>query len=269
MNRPPCHSSGPPGAGTALLLACTLLLTGCVSTKYKMAPKETAKPPVVLDLAATQSPLALKLHTVIVFKGPGSWKQEAYWDEYVVALSNQGAAPVVLESATLVDALGTEQACGTDPWKLEKQSRENLKKYAHYGRKVMIGAGLTVAWVVSPVLGYSAAMAGADVLAGAAVGVFVLVPVWAIGSGVRYFIAENAIEDEFARRRIKLPLELKPGESRLGSLFFPVSPGPQRLVVHGRAGGQAVADTLDLAPLAGLHFLKELTDPAPAAPAKP
>ena len=78
--------------------------TGCVSAKYQRAADDTP-PPTVLNLAATPavsagaptapSGLDARLNTVIVFRGPGSWKRDAYWDEYVLTLANRGAAPLV------------------------------------------------------------------------------------------------------------------------------------------------------------------------------
>ncbi len=253
---------------TVLSLSLTLLLSGCVSTKYKMAPKNTP-PPIALNLATVQPPVATLLHTVIVYKGLGSWKKEAYWDEYVVSITNQGPAPLTVETATLVDALGAEQACGSNPWVLEKLSRENLKKFEHYGRKIMIGTGLTLGWAVSGGAVAAAAWAGDAVLLTVAGTAFLALPVWAVGSGVRILVARSSITDEFNRRRIATPLVLKPGETKQGSLFFPISPGPQRLVLRCRTNGVTQLVILDLTPLAGLHLLKQLSEGEPAGATKP
>lgn len=265
------HSPGVPRLRpvvAAVLLVGTLGLTGCVSTKYKMAPKNTP-PPIALNLATVQPPVATALHTVIVYKGPGSWKKEAYWDEYVVSITNQGPAPLTVGSATLVDALGTGQTCGSNPWELEKLSRENLQKFEHYSRKIIIGAGLTVGWVASGGVVVAATWAGDAALATVASAVVVALPVWALGTGVRFLVARSSVTDEFNRRRIATPLELKPGETKHGSLFFPISPGPQRLVLSCRTNDVTQLVTLDLTPLAGLHFLKQPTGAAPASTAKP
>ena len=70
-----------------MLLAALLTLPGCVSKRYQSASKKTP-PAVAINLAAQQPPVAVVLNTVIVFQGPGSWKREAYWDEYVVSIVN-------------------------------------------------------------------------------------------------------------------------------------------------------------------------------------
>jgi hypothetical protein len=270
MTRPETNSphSRRYAPATALLLGASLLLTGCVSTKYKMAPKNTP-PPIILNLATVQPPVAAVLHTVIVYQGPGSWKKAAYWDEYVVSITNQGPEPLIIESALLVDALNAEQLCGSNPWELEDLSRENLKKFEHYGRKIMIGAGLATGWVASGGVLVAAAWAGDTALFTVAGTVFVALPVWALGSGVRVLIARSSVTSEFTRRRIALPLKLNPGDTKPGSLFFPISPGPQRIVLRCRTNGVTPSVTLDLTPLAGLHLLKQLSGATPVGTAKP
>jgi len=66
-----------------------------------------------------------------------------------------------------------------------------------------------------------------------------------------------AVQSEFQRRRLNLPLTLTPGQTATGSLFFPVTPGPQRLIVHGHDGEQPLDVTLELGPLATLHLKAE------------
>ena len=64
-----------------MLLGVSLLLTGCVtSKKYRMA-KEGTPPAAPLGWRVTQPSAELTLESMIVFKGPGSWKREARWDE--------------------------------------------------------------------------------------------------------------------------------------------------------------------------------------------
>src|SRR4051812_11085465 len=114
-----------------LLPLIALGLGGCVSTKYKMAKPQATPPAVTLNLgntpAAADAPapaLAATLHTVIVYQGPGSWKREAYWDEYVVTVVNRSDKPVTIESASLTDFQGQTSAPGDNPWALENQSHD-------------------------------------------------------------------------------------------------------------------------------------------------
>lgn len=246
------------GFGVALLT-----LTGCVSPKYKRVA-ENPVPPLTLNLETHTAALAVTLHTVIVYHGPGSWKQEAYWDEYILTLTNQTADVITLDSVELIDVLDHAQHSGTDPWALEKESRANLKKYERIGRKVAIGTGLTAAWLVSPPVMWAAAWAGSTTWAVVGAGTFVGIPVWAVTKLVRTSAARSSIAKEFHRRELVLPLSLPPHSGRSGSFFFPISPGPQRLVLQAAIAGRASTFTLGLTPLKRLHL-----DPVESARAAP
>ena len=241
-----------------LLVAVSLLLSGCVtSTKYKMA-KDNTPPPQPLGWTVAASPAELTLATVIVFKGPGSWKREARWDEYVVRITNRGDKPLTIDSATLVDVLGQPQLPGYDPWQLEKLSRTNWEKYGKTGLKLFAGAGAVALYVgASYAAATSSLMAGPGAAAGGAAALTVIPLIAVIDIGVVAIMNHNnkvAVQTEFARRRLKLPLTISPGSNAEGSLFFPMTPGPQRLVVKGRSGDTPFELVLDLKPLAGLHL---------------
>jgi len=94
---------------------------------------------------------------------------------------------------------------------------------------------------------------------GAIAGLMVL-PVWVTGTVVRNVNGRHAIEDEFKRRRLVLPLTLAPQGTAYGSFFFRISPAPQRLELYGRAGADPWVVTIDLTPLGPLHI-----KPTPAA----
>jgi hypothetical protein len=249
------------------VLVALLILPGCVSKRFQTASKKTP-PAVALNLSAQQPPVSAVLNTLIVFEGPGSWKREAYWDEYVVSLVNQGQAPVTVDNAVLDSSAIVSQSPGSDPWEIEKQSHKILKDQT-VGRQLVAGAGAVAAGigVEAGLLGLASAAlvtGSAAAVAGAAVALIAL-PVFVVGSGVRAITAPYAIKKEFNRRRLTFPLELKPGEMRQGSLFFPITPGPQHLVLDFRAEDTAQSVSIDLASLANLHFAD---DPAGATPAK-
>lgn len=239
-----------------VLIVALLIFPGCVSKRVQTASKKTP-PAVPINLSAQQPPLSAVLNTLIVFQGPGSWKREAYWDEYVVSLVNQGQAPVTVDGAVLDSSVIVAQTPGSDPWAIEKQSHKILKDQT-LGRQLVAGAGPELA-----VLGLSAsalalgsaavATGSAAAVAGATVAVIAL-PVFVIGSGIRAITAPHAIQKEFTRRRLVFPLELRPGEMRQGSLFFPITPGPQRLELRFRGADFEQTASIDLASLANLHF---------------
>jgi hypothetical protein len=250
-----------------VVLVALLVFPGCVSKRYQSASKKTP-PAVPLTLSAQQPPLTAALNTVIVFHGPGSWKREAYWDEYAVSIVNQGQAPVTVVGAVLHSSVIDAQTPGSNPWDLEKQSHKILKDQT-LGRQLVAGAGIELA-----VLGVEAsalalgslavATGSAAAVAGATVAVVAL-PVFVIGSGVRAITAPHAIQKEFNRRRLALPLVLQPGETRQGSLFFPITPGPQQLELECQGDGITQSLDIDLAPLTNLHFSKALPAATPPA----
>jgi hypothetical protein len=252
-----------------IVLVALLILPGCVSKRYQSASKKTP-PAVPLTLTAQQPPLTAAVNTLIVFEGPGSWKREAYWDEYVVSIVNQGQSPITVANAVLHSSVIGVQTPGSDPWALEKESHKILKDQT-LGRQLVAGAGTELA-----VLGFSAgalalgslavATGSAAAVAGATVAVIAL-PVFVIGSGVRAFTAPHAIHKEFDRRRLALPLVLQPGEMRQGSLFFPITPGPQQLELECQGDGKTQSLDIDLAPLANLHFSQPPPAATPPAPA--
>ena len=59
----------------AALVAGLVLLGGCVSAKFKTAAEKTA--PAPLNLTREQAPLSATVESVIVYRGPGSWKRDA------------------------------------------------------------------------------------------------------------------------------------------------------------------------------------------------
>lgn len=237
---------------------------GCVSTKYKLAPADPAAArPAALEISSPSTPATTPatatLHHVIVFHGPGSWKRDAYWDEYAVTVSAPGTGAWQVEQAVLVDQAGGSTPAGYDPWAVENTSRERLKVARHTGRAIVLGAGAGAAWLGSLALFASnltlcGGVANTTAATVGATGV-VAIPVIALGSGVRTLVARGRIAKEFHRRRIALPAPVPAGTSRTGSFFFPVTPAPAQLRLRGRDHTGASQElVLDLAPLARLHL---------------
>lgn len=247
-----------------------LALTGCVSAKYKLAKKNTP-PPTALNLSVGQAAVEVIVHTVIVYEGPGSWKRKAFWDEYVLTIANRSDAPLSIETAALVDFQENQIPAGSDPWQLEKESKtwwQNAKSN-DTGRLLTLSVGTAVVGTAVVAAGTTAILsASAGVAAGAAtLGLAaVALPVFAVASVVGNTKGRHKIEAEFNRRRLVLPAQIPPGQIVQGSLFFRITPGPKRLLLHGRAHDVPCDVVLDLAPLAGLHF-KEQRAAQPVPPA--
>jgi len=249
-------------AATACMLTVVVaaLLSGCVtSTKYRLAKRGTPPAPALDLKAPSAGPLELDLATVIVFKGPGSWKQEARWDEYTVTLVNHGSEPIAVESAELIDVQGAPRAPGDEPWSLEKESRTALDRYQRMGVGVAAGAGAAAlyTWALTSAVASGSWLAGGAaatnvLLVGLVVPVAGLVDVGTVA--VMDHNNKRAVEREFERRRLVLPRTLAPGESVNGSLFFPMTPGPQRLLLHAHGALEPHEVRLELGPLSALHL---------------
>jgi hypothetical protein len=249
------HSS--PVIATATLAVAVLCCQGgCVATKYKLAKKNT--PPVqVLGIAFPSSaPLQPTLAALVIYGGPGSWKREALWDEYVLAIQNSGKQAVTVDSATLTDSYGNAVAAGVDPWALEKQSKLLEKQYRTSGLAfvrtagpavLIVGAGATAAAATTASVFVSAAAVGAA-LAGIVILPVYYVSVWGINHHNK-----KAVVAEFTRRRLSLPLALAPGETRTGSMFFPMVRDPHSLDLHWSSETGTGQATLPLDFLHGLH----------------
>jgi hypothetical protein len=246
---------------TAVVIAIALgSQCGCVATKYKLAKKST--PPVqLLNIAFPPSPaLQPTLATLISYRGPGSWKREALWDEYVVTVENHADRVLTIDSAALADAAGMPYAAGADPWALEKQSKKLEKQYRNRGESFMRAAGPGVLIVGAGAATASAAVSTVFIsagVAGAAVAAVFVLPVYYVSVlGINYH-NKKTVMTEFNRRRLPLPLTLAGGETRTGSLFYPTVRSPSSLTL---AWSNDTGGALAVLPL---EFLQALHVPAP------
>jgi len=265
---------------SVILLLASSLLTGCVTRGYKLAHKGT--PPAVplnlpsapLPVETTASPTAV-VNTVIVYQGPGSWKREAWWDEYVVTVTNRGPTPLVLSDASLHAHNGEISKPGDNPWALERLGKSwwETNTARQTGTYLLLGTGTVAGFGVATM----GALAGGGFLApatggaAAAIGVgaaaMVALPAAAISTVAINLRRKHQVQDEFARRRLALPLTLAPGGTVQGSLFFRLTPSPRELILHGRADEAARDIPIPLTPLAGLHLRLPLP-PRSAAPSE-
>jgi hypothetical protein len=242
------------------------LLTACISPKYKQADKNQA--PVPLNVMFPSSALEASLYTEISDGEPGSWKREAFWDEYVVTVQNHGDQALNVTSVTLTDHEGVPRPAGSDPWALEKESKALERRYRDAGLAfARIAAPRVIATTAEPGIVASAGI-GSTGAAAAATATAVAIPVYGLTVFGINMHNKKVIKKEFDRRRLPLPLTLGPGDSRTGSLFFPMIPNPQALTLRwtGIAGDDETA--LDLHFLEGLHVARPGSDPQPTSTAQ-
>jgi hypothetical protein len=240
-------------------------LGACVSSKYKKAEKNAA--PVPLNVKFPSSALEASLYTEISDGGPGSWKREAFWDEYVVTVHNDGDQALNVTSVRLADYEGVSRPAGSDPWALEKESKTLERRYRDAGVAfARMAAPRVIATTAEPGIVASAGI-GSTGAAAAATATAVAIPVYGLTVLGINMHNKKAIKKEFDRRRLPLPLTLGPGETRTGSLFFPMIPNPQALTLRwtGTAGDGETA--LDLHFLEGLHVISGGSDRQPSSTA--
>lgn len=255
-------------AGVVLMGTALCLTTGCLSPRYKHASKKTP-PAVMLNVNFPPGPLETSLNTLVIPGGPGSWKKEAFWDEYVVTFHNSHDQPFQVKSVELMDFTGSPRQPGDDPWKLERESKSLAKRYQDAGMTVVRVAGPRVLVTAAESSGAASAAIGGAGAATAATVTAAALPVYgATVLGVNLH-NKKSIKAEFNRRRLQLPLVLAAGETRTGSLFFPLVPNPQSLIVSwsGESGDSRAGDSvLPLDFLQGLHVkgpqAKDTSSPA-------
>ena len=260
--------------------------TGCLTRGYKLSDKKVL-PAVALNFQrnpdapstlgdgrepalALPPSAAATLSTVIVYAGPGSWKKAAFWDEYVVVVTNRGSSTLVVSGAELTSLMGRPTSPGDDPWKLERLGKswwktnggEQTKTYLLLGTGTVGGAGIGLAGAISGGIFGPMTTAG-SVAYGVGAATVLALPLVAIGTVGRNIHGKHQIGKEFSRRRLAFPLSLAPGQCVQGSLFFPITPAPRQLTLNSRSGGAPRDIVIDLAPLAGLHL------PLTAAQLKP
>jgi len=237
-----------------LVAAASGLAGGCVSAKYRTVDQPVAPP--ALDLASGTAPVLARVEGVIIYRGPGSWKRDAYWDEYLVAVDNHGDAPCTIESVTLADFTGTCSPPSDNPWALEQASRTRAEQLKANTKDVLVQIG-------GGYVGLTASIMGGTAVAGFTGGLIAM-PAFVAGTIYANVHHRHRIEEKFATRRIKLPGTVAPGQTLRGSLFFRISPGPRALTLLVEQGGVYRRLAIDLAPLASLHLV-----PAPGAKSTP
>jgi hypothetical protein len=239
--------------GACVLAAIGLCLSsGCVSPKYKRADK--GMPPAkALDVKFPPALLEALLYTEISDGAPGSWKREAFWDEYVVTIHNAGNQALEITSATLTDYADAPQLAGDNPWALEKDSKTLAKRYQDAGIAfARMAAPRVIVGAAEPGVVASAGVGSAGAAAAATITAVALPVYGATVFGINMHNKKD-IHKEFDRRRLPLPLTLAPDETRTGSFFFPTIPNPHALTLHwsGSPGDGDTALRLDF--LEGLH----------------
>jgi hypothetical protein len=238
-------------------------LSGCVTRSYRLAPKSVA--PAVALILSTTAPVGsgpeVTLQSVIIYRGPGSWKREALWDEYVISVRNMGDSALTVTQVSLQDGRGELLLPGDHPWKLERASKtwwqtnavRQTGTYLALGAGAAVGAGAMMSAAFAGMWG--GAVSGGTAAAGTVGAASLLaLPVVAGGTVYMNLHRKSQVQDEFNRRRLVLPMTVAPGATMRGSCFFRVTPAPARLGLRFQRTEGMEETGIDLAALSGLHI---------------
>lgn len=255
MTDAPKSPSALSGQRFIALFLVAFLVSGCVTNGYRGARKDT---PASVPLGAEFDPgrLEASLVTLVTYNGPGSWKRDATWDEYVVTVRNLGATALTISGAALTDGHGAVRQAGTAPWALEKESRKLEKDYRKAGVAFVrhTAPGILIAGTGAAAVASAGVMSAAAGTAAAAT--LVLLPVYYASVLTINHRNKRSMERVFQERRLQTPLRLEPGESRSGSLFFPMVPSPGSLSLEWSDASSKGDATLGLGFLSDLHVKK-------------
>ncbi|KQY50476.1 hypothetical protein ASD14_12250 [Lysobacter sp. Root494] len=241
-----------------------LALSACGAKIAKDAPP----PPTDRVLAEAASPQAnAQLTWVLVSESPGSWAEEAVWDEYLVRVRNTSTAPISITGAVLEDSSGTPATPLASRKELIKGSKQMARRYKDQGVTVYTGLGGAgmgtlgaastaggVAYASTLSLGLMGGASSSSLAFGAAFGLIATGPV--LGTvGIVRSVRASKMNKRIQARATPLPVTVAPGAAVMLDLFFPISPAPNALTVGYRAGDaeeRVVIDTRQA--LAGLHL---------------
>ena len=237
-----------------VLSGIVLALTACAGSQILKEPEalQFLEPLAV----ATRDDVAVALAWVIVRDGPGTWAGNADWDEYLIVVRNPGAVPLEVTSVTLHDSLGERVSPESNRRALVRASRQAVRRYRDADLKVkagsfggaMLAASGAFLWygVAAPI-----AVVGAGGTAlGVATGAVIAAPILVFG-GIMRAVNHRKVNDEIVRRHTVFPVTLAPGEERMLSVFFPLTPSPQRIDIELGTGVLSI-DTAAI--LTGLHL---------------
>jgi hypothetical protein len=225
-------------AATFAGLGICLLIGGCASSRLYATPRPITTPELAI-VSTSPDGITATLSRIVHPNGGGSWVRNAAWDEYIVCISNGSPDNVILDHAELQKtALHAPVPAGASQGDLARESSDlgrTLKDAGLVGGTSLGAAGVAAA----------AAGTGGGFVSAAAVAAAVALPIALIG-GTSYVVSRHhraredkpRIDHQLVERGLALPAQLGSATRVSGSLFFPVVPAPDALVIaYESAGG--------------------------------
>ena len=265
-------------AKCGLLIACAIVVSGCAGGQKLLKEPIPVTREAPLAVGQTEH-LAVSLDWVVVPGGPGSWAENARWDQYQVSVQRLVAEPVTVSAVRVVDSMDVPLAPLGDRKALVAATKETGKRYARAGFDVQPGAGLdpvlsvgTGAAAVGAASGAALGSAlgglgasGAAIGAGAAAGAIVVgAPILAVG-GIMRASRHQKVNAVIVDRAIVLPIEVALDAPVRLELFMPITPGPQVLELDYQLGTESKTLALPLDDVLGRLHLAGTDQPGDAA----
>jgi hypothetical protein len=231
----------------AATLTCLGVFGACVSTRHQLVADVRAVPGPMETLAEGGQEVRVILRQLIVPRGPGSWKSQADWDEYVLELHSSALEVRQVIAARLIAADGREIEPGRT-WKAVENAARVQTSGARVGEAVAAGGrGVIAGAAGGGGLVLSHAVMSHELALAARLFPVVLVPLAvAAVTTAPDAMAAGKLDREFARRNLFLPARVPPGAGSSRSLFFPPTPGAAALLLTLRGPEGMETVTLDL-----------------------
>ena len=246
------------------VLVSILLLAACggarVSKKWEQSQHERP----ILELQAQTASIVANLDWIVFRNGPGSWAKDAFWDEYIVSVTNVSDQPITIESLSVIDSTDTAIVPHHSRKALKKAYKVVKKRNKKAGLQIKLGEGSTDATgnsIVATALvaggaGSGSVAAAGGTLTAAGGAIVVAVPAIAIGS-VMKIVNNTKVNNRISEKTTVLPLILEPSQQEELNIFFPAVPSPQYLLIKFTTVSNQESIQIDLQEaFSGLHIKK-------------
>ena len=214
-----------------LPVVAALSLAGCAgpSVRSEAQPIETGTPLV----QQADARVVVVLDHVVIRNGPGSWADDAAWDEYRFRLWSPSGDELRLTRITLIDALGDAVESTADRGGLIDATDEVEKRYHASGKVVRSESGggwkLAAGGATATAVGglWGASMGGGMISSAALVApaAAVVGVAFFAGAGVVKIVRDTRVASQLERRQTRLPLAIRADDTSVVA-FFPIVPLP-------------------------------------------
>jgi hypothetical protein len=231
-------------AGRAIAPILLALVAACVGLDK---PLKSAGDDAPALAQAADARIAARLEAVLVPNAPGSWMQDAFWDEYLVTVRALGDEPVSITDVAVVDALGQRSPTRADRSGLQESTRETQRRYegaaqlAHDDSGHWVVAGGVMGVATGAAIGAGSAIGsvmGATASVPAAAGVMVIGGALMVVVGIGHLANNAQVQHVLTERRARLPVTVSRAEGVRLDLFFPVTPLPRAIEIRYTAAGR-------------------------------